>query len=163
MGQRAAFSWWDGCEETDVSACYCSMMAATCYLPTQHATNAVQDHHDGHGFRFDSDVNAFGFAVVVANRNDDWHVAAGWVAGPRQFGRWLFASISMLLKQRTVRLAASKPASPAHTRPLRGVSTRPHAASKVSPAEHEHTAQRPRCARTELAFVNVGSIGIQGT
>ena len=132
-------------------------------LTTQHSTKVVQDHHDGHGFRFDSDVNAFGFAVVVANRNDDWHVAAGWVAGPRQFGRWLFASISMLLKQRTVRLAASKPALPAHTHG-HCVSTRPPTTRlKSQQPSSEHTAQRPRCARTELAFVNVGSIGIQGT
>ena len=124
-------------------------------LTTQHSTKVVQDHHDGHGFRFDSDVNAFGFAVVVANRNDDWHVAAGWVAGPRQFGRWLFASISMLLKQRTVRLAASKPALPAHTRPLREYPTA-HNASKVSAAEQRAHRTAPTMRTDRIGIRECG-------
>ena len=155
MGQRAAFSWWDGRRGDRCQRVLLLNDGSHVLLTTQHSTKVVQDHHDGHGFRFDSDVNAFGFAVVVANRNDDWHIAAGWVAGPRQFGRWLFASISMLLKQRTVRLAASKPALPAHTRPLREYPTA-HDASKVSAAEQRAHRTAPTMRTDRIGIRECG-------
>ena len=134
MGQRAAFSWWDGCEETDVSACYCSMMAATCYLP--HNTPRKS-------FRITTMATGSGLTATSMRLDLLWLSQIAMMTGtllpaglpdPGSLAGGCFASVSMLLKQRTVRLAASKPALPAHTRPLREYPTA-HNASHVSAAE----------------------------
>ena len=162
MGQRAAFSWWDGCEETDVSACYCSMMAATCYLPhnTPRKSFMITTMATGSGLtatsmRLDllwlSQIAMMTGTLLPAGLPDPGSLAGGC----------LRPSACSSSSER----CASQPPNP-HYRHTRGhcVSTRPPTTRlKSRQPSSEHTAQRPRCARTELAFVNVGSIGIQGT
>ena len=121
--RRANHGSRDGYEDGDKRLCRWQIMARVAQYHAEH-THIVQDRDDGHRYRYDSDIHAFGFAVVevVANCNDGQHVAAGWVAGPRRFGRWLFASVNMLLNPASSSEIA--PAAPPNPPPTRHIGPR---------------------------------------